>query len=144
MHSQPYTCSITVPASVTKAFAAIGHVADWWAKVFEGRARALDDVFTVRFGETFVTFRITEMIPDRKVVWHVTECFLPWLKDKTEWTDTETVWNLSASPGGTRIDFTHEGLVPQVECYGVCVKGWDQHIKDSLYKLLTTGKGSPT
>ncbi|MBU6469993.1 MAG: SRPBCC domain-containing protein [Gammaproteobacteria bacterium] len=144
MHAQPYTCSITVPVPITEAFAAIGHVADWWAKVFEGRAEALDDVFTVRFGETFVTFRITEIIPDQKAVWHVTDCFLPWLKDKTEWTGTEAIWKLAASPGGTRIDFTHAGLVPQVECYGVCVKGWDQHIKDSLYKLLTTGKGSPT
>lgn len=143
MHAQAYTCSITVPVPVAEAFAAIGRVSDWWAKVFEGRAEKLGDVFTVRFGETYVTFRITEMIPGQKIIWHVTDCYLPWLKDKTEWTGTEAIWNLATAPGGTRIDFTHKGLAPDVECYNVCVKGWDEHIKRSLHQLLATGKGSP-
>ena len=45
--------------------------------------------------------------------------------------------------GKTQVLFTHVGLVPQVECYDGCTKGWDQYIKGSLFKLLTKGKGEP-
>jgi hypothetical protein len=37
----------------------------------------------------------------------------------------------------------HIGLVPEIECYTSCVKGWDQYVKGSLFKLLTEGKGLP-
>jgi hypothetical protein len=43
----------------------------------------------------------------------------------------------------TKINFTHIGLVPEIECYNMCVKGWDQYFKGSLYKLITEGKGQP-
>ena len=43
----------------------------------------------------------------------------------------------------TQISFTHVGLVPEVECYDMCVKGWDQYVKGSLFKLITEGTGQP-
>ncbi|HEY4195645.1 MAG TPA: hypothetical protein VGM63_08915 [Mucilaginibacter sp.] len=52
----------------------------------EGASEKLNDVFTVRFdGGTFVIFKVTESIPGEKIAWLVTDCYLPWLKDKTEW-----------------------------------------------------------
>ena len=38
---------------------------------------------------------------------------------------------------------THVGLVPGIECYEDCEKGWDFYIKESLFKFLTEGKGLP-
>jgi len=43
----------------------------------------------------------------------------------------------------TEISFRHIGLLPEVECYNDCVKGWDQYVKGSLFKLITEGKGEP-
>jgi hypothetical protein len=42
-------------------------------------------------GRTFVDFEITELIPNKKVVWKVTDCHLPWLKNKKKWNNTEVV-----------------------------------------------------
>lgn len=39
--------------------------------------------------------------------------------------------------------FTHEGLVPDYECYGMCSNAWGTYINGSLRRLITTGKGSP-
>jgi hypothetical protein len=55
----------------------------WWRKDFEGSAEKLNNPFTVPFGEhngetSFVDFVISEKIPNRKVVWKVTDCYLPW------------------------------------------------------------------
>jgi len=83
------------------------------------------------------------MIHDKKIVWYVTDCYLPWLKDIKEWKDTTIVFNLKPVEEGTEIDFEHIGLTPEVECYNGCVKGWDQYIKGSLKDLITNGVGKP-
>jgi hypothetical protein len=41
------------------------------------------------------------------------------------------------------VRFTHRGLVPAFECFELCSDGWSFYIKDSLRKLITTGKGEP-
>lgn len=140
-----YRCEITVPVSAPEAFDKIGRVAAWWKTGSEEPAGRLGDVFTVRFGaEAFVTFRVTEFDPTAAVAWTVTDCYLSWLKDKTEWTGTTVVWNVAETDEGTTIRFAHVGLVPTVECYDMCVKGWDQYVKGSLRKLLTEGVGEPS
>ena len=35
----------------------------------------MGDVFTARVGETFVTFNITGLIPNTKIVWTVVNCY---------------------------------------------------------------------
>ncbi len=52
-------------------------------------------------------------------------------------------FEISTKDNSTQIHFTHIGLVPEVECYDMCVKGWDQYVKGSLLKLITEGKGQP-
>ena len=138
-----YRCEITAPVTAKDAFEKIARVSDWWAKNVEGHTQHLNDVFTIRWGETFVTFRITEFVPNAKIVWAVTDCYLGWLVDKTEWTGTKAVFELSETDQATTIHFAHEGLLPAVECYESCVKGWDQYVKGSLLQLLTGNPGQP-
>ena len=141
--SKDYRCRIEAAVDPETAMKGIADVQHWWAKNFEGSAARAGDAFTVRFGPTFVTFLIAEMVPGRKAVWEVTDCFLHWQQDKTEWKHTKCVWELELSDGGVQINFTHVGLTPEVECYENCRKGWDQHIKGSLLSLLVNGKGMP-
>ena len=77
------------------------------------------------------------------MVWQVTDSYLDWLTDKMEWQNTKMSFEISTKDNSTQINFTHIGLVPEVECYNDCVKGWDQYIKGSLLKLITEGKGQP-
>jgi hypothetical protein len=38
---------------------------------------------------------------------------------------------------------THAGLVPGIECYENCQKGWDFYLRESLQKLLRENEGVP-
>ena len=143
MTKQDYTLSISAPVSASEAYDKIARVSEWWAKNFQGSARNVGDVFTVHIGETSVDFKIAEAVPGSRVVWHVTNCFLPWLKDKTEWNDTNVVFEVSASPSETTVTMTHEGLTPEVPCFDTCEKGWDQYFGQSFRQFLTDGCGVP-
>ena len=142
MEKQDYTATILVKATANKAFQSINQVTAWWTENLEGSSEKLNDVFTLRWGgESFVTMKIVESVPDKKVVWIVTDCYLHWFADKKEWKGTRIVFEISAEGDSTRIQFTHVGLEPQVECYDNCVKGWDQYFKGSLAKLINEGTG---
>ena len=143
MTNQNYNCNITANITAQQAFNGICKVTEWWSKNIEGKTEKLNDVFTYRPSNTWVTFEITECIPDKKIVWHITDCFLHFQNDKTEWRNTDVIFEMSTQGDVTQINFTHIGLVPEAECYNGCVKGWDQYIKGSLLNLLTEGKGSP-
>ena len=143
MENQNYHRQVTVQKKAAEVVDEICHVSDWWAKDLTGSSSTVNDVFTVRFGETFVTFRITELVPGEKIVWHVNDCNLHWQNDKKEWNDTEVIWEVSPRNDSTQIDFTHVGLIPGVECYDQCVKGWDFYVAESLRKLINEGQGLP-
>jgi hypothetical protein len=143
MEQQNYQCSIAADFTPAVAFEAIGRVNEWWAKNTEGSAEKLNDVFTVRFGETFVTFKVTESMPGKKIVWAVTDCHLPWLKDKTEWNGTTVVFEIAPLSDQTQVTMTHVGLVPAIECYEGCESGWNRYFKGSLFNLLTEHEGAP-
>jgi len=144
MNQQNYQCSIAANFTPAEAFDGINRVNEWWVKNIEGGSEKLNDVFTVNFsGGIFVTFKITESIPGEKVAWFVTDCHLPWLKDKTEWNGTTVLFEISPSGNETQVTMTHIGLVPEVECYKGCEAGWNQYFKGSLYKLLTEHAGVP-
>ena len=151
MTKQDYRLSMSAPVSASDAYDKIARVSEWWVKDFQGSARNSGDTFTVRFGGPFVDFKITEFVdfkiteavPGSKVVWHVTNCFLPWLKDKTEWNDTDVVFEVSAGQSETTVTMTHEGLVPEVECFESCVQGWNQYFGQSFRQFLNDGCGMP-
>jgi hypothetical protein len=89
------------------------------------------------------TMKLTEVIPGKKVVWHVSDSWIGFIEDKTEWDDTVTVFDVSEKDGQTEVRFTHVGLVPSFECFGVCSDAWASYMTGSLRSLITTGKGDP-
>jgi hypothetical protein len=144
MANKNYNATLTVNQTANAVFKSINSVSKWWMENLEGDSENLNGVFTVDFGDNnFVTHKLIEVVPDKKVVWFVTDCYLSWFKDKTEWTNTKMSFEISTEGNSTQISFTHIGLVPEVECYDMCVKGWDQYIKGSLFKLITEGTGQP-
>lgn len=138
-----FQCGFTANVTPEEATDAISNVPAWWARDFEGSSKAVGDTFTVRFGDTFVTFRVTELVAGKRIAWKVTDCHLHWLTDKQEWNGTEVHWDISRNGDATKVNLTHVGLVPEIECYQNCRAGWTFYATDSLYKLLTTGQGAP-
>lgn len=143
MKSKNFHTTVTVNASAEEAMKKISRVNLWWAKKFKGKAEKPGDTFSVHFGKTFVDFQISEVVPNKKVAWTVTDCNLDWINNKKEWNGNDVVFEISNKGNTTQIDFTHIGLTPDVECYSDCEVGWTGHITGSLVKLINEGKGMP-
>jgi hypothetical protein len=144
MKDQDYKIDLLIDVSMQKAFACINNVSAWWTGDFVGDSQKLNGEFTVRFGDVHVsTQKIIEHVGDNKVVWLVTNSRLNFIKQENEWTNTTISFKLSTRDGKTLIQFIHHGLVPDVECYDACTKGWDFYIKGSLFKFIADGKGNP-
>jgi hypothetical protein len=144
MKNKDYTIQLTVDAAAHDVFERINDVEAWWTDDFRDSAQKLNDVFTVQFADMHAsTQKIVEVIPDKKVVWLVTDSNLSFIKDKKEWRDTKISFDITSHNNQTYIQFIHLGLVPDIVCYKDCTKGWDYYIKGSLFKLFPGGKGSP-
>ncbi len=141
--AKDYQATISAKVSTDEAFQKISKVSQWWTKGFTGKSSELGDRFTVRFGETFVDFKIAELKPNTRIVWEVTDCNLAWIGNKTEWKGTRVLWELTPKDGTTEVRMTHAGLVPGAECYDNCKPGWDFYVATSLRKLLAENKGLP-
>ncbi len=137
MKTKDYTTHITVNQSPEAVFNAINNVPAWWSSNFEGKSENLNDVFTVHFGKTNMTMKVIEFVPYESIVWEVIDCHKDWLKNKKEWKGTKISWEISPMKDGTKITFTHIGLVPGLECYEGCENAWGEYISGSLYKLIT-------
>jgi hypothetical protein len=137
-----FTTIILVNQTPEEVFAAINNVRDWWQGEIEGNTKKLNDEFTYRFGEAhFSKQKVVELIPGKKIIWLVTESKLNFVKNESEWTGTKISFDISEINNKTQVRFTHVGLVPQIECYGGCSNAWGQLIQQSLFSLITTGKG---
>ncbi|MCW3121222.1 MAG: ATPase [Flavipsychrobacter sp.] len=142
MDKHDYTVSILVDKTPKEAFNAINNVRGWWQGEIEGGTDKLNDEFTYQMGDMhFSKQKITELVPNRKIEWLVTDSKLSFIKSKSEWTGTTITFDVSALNNKTQVRFTHSGLVPEIECYGACSNAWGQLVQQSLFSLITTGKG---
>ncbi|MEM9636497.1 MAG: SRPBCC domain-containing protein [Pseudomonadota bacterium] len=146
--SNNYARSIEVSASPADAYTALTTgIAQWWTSE-AGRFDKVGDI--ARFGFSgkngYWTFKATTLTPER-IEWDCVEALhIHEGKPKeieTEWLGTRVAWSLSKTEGGTRLDFEHHGLTPQLLCYDICEAGWDMFFVDSLKAYLDTGTGKP-
>lgn len=144
MSTQDYTTSYTMEQSPQEVFDAINNVRGWWSGEIDGRTDQLGAEFTYRYQDLHrSTQRITELVPGRKVVWHVLDARIDFVRDKTEWNGTDVVFEISRKGDKTELRFTHIGLRPAIECYGKCSGAWGFYINESLRDLITTARGQP-
>ncbi len=141
---EDFTLSFTVNASPQEAFKSINEVRKWWTENLEGRSERLNDEFTVRFGDIHAsTQKLTEFVPDQKVSWLITDSQLNFIENKQEWNGTRISFEITEENGKTRILFTHQGLVPAIECFSACSGAWTDYLENSLKSLIDEGKGQP-
>jgi uncharacterized protein YndB with AHSA1/START domain len=144
MSNPNYNTTFTVDQTPEEAFAAINNPRGWWSEEIDGDTNRLGAEFKYHYKDVHrAAFKITEFVPNQRVVWHVTDNHFNFIKDQNEWVDTDVVFEILPKDGKTEVHFTHVGLVPDYECYDVCVNAWGTYITSSLRDLITTGKGQP-
>jgi|SRR5579862_4004363 len=139
-----FTTTILVNESPKAVFDAVNNVRGWWSQEIEGNTDRLNSEFRYHYRDVHICkMRIVEFIPEKKVVWLVLENHFNFIKDQREWVGTKVIFEISQKGNKTELHFTHQGLVPDYECFDICFKAWTQYIQESLVSLITTGKGQP-
>jgi hypothetical protein len=138
------TIAFTTDRTPEEAFAAITNVRGWWSGEIEGRTDEPGATFTYRYQDIHrSTQQITELVPARRVAWHVVDGYLKFVEDKTEWTGTDITFDITPTDSGSQVRFTHAGLTPDGECYDSCSNAWGFYISGSLRNLIANGQGEP-
>jgi len=144
MKTQDFTNTLTVDQTPEQVFDAINNPRAWWSENISGPTNRQGEKFHYAYRNSHTCDIVVEdLIPFTKVVWHVVDNHFEFVKDKSEWKDTCIVFDITQRGEKTVVTFTHVGLVPDYECYEICEKAWTFFTGDSLYKLITTGKGDP-
>jgi uncharacterized protein YndB with AHSA1/START domain len=128
----------TAQATPQDVFAAITNVRGWWYPgEITGVTDKLDEAFTYRYEDAHrCTQRMTELVPGKRVAWHVEDSYLDFVADKSEWTGTDITFDLAPVANGTEVKFTHVGLKPTEECYQQCSGAWRFAVYGNLRKLI--------
>jgi hypothetical protein len=159
MSTADFTATILVEQTPEKVFKAITNVRGWWSEEIEGSTEQLNDEFSYHFEDLHrCRIKLLEVVPGKKVVWHVlANYFKPGIfddanrmhgnkkitHDQTEWVDTKIMFEISEKDNKTQLRFTHVGLTADYECFDACSNGWNHYIRESLFGLITKGKGQP-
>ena len=139
-----FTSTITVNATAAEAFDAIKNFRAWWSEDIEGATDNPGETFFYHHKDLHLCkIKLVEMIQAERLVYEVVANQFSFTKDKTEWTGTKLVFEIGEQDGKTTVKFTHEGLVPEYECYNICRDAWTGFIQKSLKALIDTGKGEP-
>jgi hypothetical protein len=144
MLSKDFTTTIVVDQTPIEVFNAINNVRGWWSEEVQGETDKQGGEFDYHYQDVHRSkMKIIEFVPGKKVVWQVLDNYFKFTNDKNEWNGNTIVFEITEKNNKTELRFTQVGLVPEYECFDICRKAWGNYISNSLYKLITTGKGEP-
>jgi uncharacterized protein YndB with AHSA1/START domain len=124
------------PGTVYDALSTTVGVSGWWMPATGSAAEGGE--LCLQFPPGPGAMRVEVAEPSSRVVWSVLTCdFLP------DWVGTRIHFALRpGEDGGTVLDFHHEGLTRQLECFDQCRQGWDFYLA-SLRDHVDSGAGRP-
>jgi len=133
MKNFTYNFSTEKPAD--EVFKFLLNVTNWWVGFYEetitGNSQHVGDEFSFHAGGGMhiTKQKLVEAIPNKKIVWQVIESNLSFLDETDEWDNTQLIFEIQQnSDGSTAVQFTHQGLAPQIECYDQCSSAWTQYM----------------
>ena len=146
MNDASYRRGFTVPLTPAEAHERASRLGAWWNDMIEGPTKEVGDVsaFDVP-GLHHCALEVVESVPGKRVAWQVLESGHE--HEIADWIGTRIVIDLEpegeGEGDGTRVQFTHQGLSPELECHDGCSRAWDYHLEAGLRPLLTNEVASP-
>jgi len=146
MKNKNFTATLIVDKTPEEVFNAVRNVRGWWSGYYseeiKGDTEELNDEFSFRAGggAHYSRQKLIEVIPNKKVIWLITDSKLDFLEKKDEWIGTKVIFDISTKGNKTELVFTHEGLTPAIDCYNSCAPAWSQYLQNKLLPLITKGK----
>jgi len=142
-----YTREIIVSSTPYSAYKALTTGFDKWWTTGCGPVSKTGDEITFKFGSSYWVMQANNLVPGELVELECTEAHhlhdgLP-SSILNEWKGSILKWEIQKQGNKTKIVFSHDGLLPSLECYEVCAQGWDYYFVNSLKQYLDTGEGSP-
>jgi hypothetical protein len=140
--AKDFTMTLLVDQSPEDVFNAVRNVREWWQGFYgeeiNGKTESLNDEFTFRAGDGahYTKQKLVEVIPNERVTWLVTTGELTFAKKKDEWEGTKIVFKISQQKNKTQLQFIHEGLIPEMECYDACSTAWRLYLQEKLLSLI--------
>ncbi|WEK70256.1 MAG: SRPBCC domain-containing protein [Candidatus Chryseobacterium colombiense] len=134
MSSQNFSYTLTTSKSPNEIFNRLIDPKQWWNglhdEIITGKSEKINDVFIFDAGNGVhhTEQKLIEVIPDKKIVWEVTDSNLTFASKTDEWTGTKISFEIFKEDHRTKIVFTHDGLTPQFECYDGCSGAWLQYL----------------
>lgn len=131
------------PADVYEAVAQPGGPNGWWTTSGD-TATAEGGLMRLNWsGRDHIVFRLDRLDWPTAMTWTCVEQHDRNLAVPDEWVGTKLHFRFVEDRDGTLLEFTHEGLIPQLDCYDVCEGGWDFFLRRSVKLLAETGAGQP-
>ena len=139
-----FTCSFVTAKSAEAIYEAVLDVGSWWSENIEGSPRQLGGEWVYdNLPVHHTLFRVTELVPGKRVVWEVLKNQLSFVTDQNEWVGDRLVFEITPEAESHRLTFTQRGLTPADQCYAICDNAWTGYIAGSLRARIEVGKGSP-
>ena len=123
------------PDVVFDALTTPSHISGWWTRVTGSGLEGGELRFV--FPNLELLARVERAERPTSVEWAVLDCGME------DWIGTSIIFELApTATGGTRLEFRHAGLTPQLECFDQCSAGWTFYLP-SLVDYVDTGVGRP-
>ena len=141
MKKENFAYSLKSSKTPEDIFRLLLNIEQWWFGLYEetikGKSHKLNDEFSFKAGGGvhYSKQKLIELIPNKRIVWLVTDSELNFLSNPGEWINTKICFDISGEDDGTMVTFTHDGLIPQIECYNSCSSAWTSYLKNLKNKL---------
>lgn len=148
--SENYQEKILVSASREDSFHAVATQMDkWWTKTTSGAFEKVGDKLTARFPPDYGhwTFEASVMNQGNRLEMTCVDAHhkvdgQPKEIDQ-EWLGTSIIWQFETVGDKTEITMTHDGLTPTLNCWDICLDGWNHFFQNSLKAFLDGDQASP-
>ncbi len=138
-----YRFSCQTPLSASRASEIALNLGLWWGEA-EGRLQEVGDRLVMGFPghKTTWSFELQKLEPGKSIelycyqAHHLHDDLPETIRE--EWKDTRLVFHFKPQGESCIVDFEHQGLDSQLDCFEVCVQGWQHYLEGSLRKFLQT------